>query len=145
MAKEERAGDETIGIMGLTYKPNTDVVEEAFGLLLAQELSAANLPVIVYDPLADVKHALRDCNGLRCAKGAEECIDESGVVVLATPWPKFAQVPAARWARPNSPRVVIDCWRALGHLSEANGVRYVRLGYGVPGTNESRSKTQARG
>jgi len=26
-----------IGILGLTYKPNTDVVEESFGLLLAQE------------------------------------------------------------------------------------------------------------
>src|SRR5215469_14366253 len=40
-----RSDSEEIGILGLTYKPNTDVVEEAFGLLLAQELSSANLPV----------------------------------------------------------------------------------------------------
>jgi len=33
-----------IGILGLTYKTDTDVVEESFGLLLTQELASANLP-----------------------------------------------------------------------------------------------------
>src|SRR5690348_13771037 len=61
IVKSERHGDESIGILGLTYKPNTDVVEEAFGLLLAQELTAAKLPVVVFDPLADVERAMSAC------------------------------------------------------------------------------------
>jgi UDPglucose 6-dehydrogenase len=149
LVKGARTGDETVGIMGLTYKPNTDVVEEAFGLLLAQELSAANVPVIVYDPLADSKQALGSCRGVRIAKDADECIAESGVVVLATAWPEFAQLPATRWARRNSPRVVIDCWRAVEHLIAADGVRYVRLGYGGAdshqSTEELETRSQARG
>jgi hypothetical protein len=54
------------------------------------------------------------------------------VVVLATPWQEFRDLRAALWARPgySAPRVVIDCWRALGHLDGIDGVRYVKLGFG---------------
>lgn len=130
IVKSARSGDETIGILGLTYKPDTDVVEEAFGLLLAQELTAAKLPVVVFDPLADVEPVTSACKGARFAKNAEECIAGAGVVVVATPWPEFGKVPAQQWSRTGSPRVVIDCWRSLGNLAAQDGVRYVRLGFG---------------
>jgi len=130
MVMAHRSGEETVGILGLTYKPNTDVVEEAFGFLLAQELSSANLPVLVYDPLADAVQALSAHKNVRFAKSTEDCIAQAGVVVLATPWQEFGQVPAEKWARAGKPRVVIDCWRALGHLKESKGVCYVRLGIG---------------
>jgi UDPglucose 6-dehydrogenase len=130
IVKSERSGDEAIGILGLTYKPNTDVVEEAFGLLLAQELTATKLPVVVFDPLADVERAMSGCKGARFAKSAEECIARSGVVVVATPWQEFGKVPAQQWSRKGSPRVVIDCWRSLDNLASQDGVRYVRLGFG---------------
>jgi UDPglucose 6-dehydrogenase len=121
-----------IGILGLTYKPNTDVVEESFGLLLAQELSSANLPVIVYDPFGDAARVLKNYKNIRVASSAQECIAESRVVVLATPWQEFRDLRPALWARPgySEPRVVIDCWRALGHLDGVNGLHYVKLGFG---------------
>jgi UDPglucose 6-dehydrogenase len=130
---EHRAEDEAVGVLGLTYKPNTDVVEEAFGLLLAQELSSANLPVIVYDPSADATRALSGHRSVRFASSAQDCIGRSGVVVLATPWKEFSEVPAAAWAREGEPRAVIDCWRALAHLAGVRGVEYVRLGFGGTG------------
>ena len=119
-----------IAILGLTYKPNTDVIEEAFGFLLAQELSNANLPVIVYDPSADSSRVLASCKNARFAHSAEECIETCGVVVLATPWQEFRELAAGKWTRPGVNRTVIDCWRALGHLSNAPGIHYVRLGFG---------------
>ena len=130
--KSHRVGDDVIGILGLTYKPNTDVVEESFGLLLAQELSSANLPVIVYDPSGDATRALSNYKNIGMASSAQECIAESGVVVLATPWQEFRDLGAALWARPghSEPRVVIDCWRALSHLDGVDGVHYVKLGFG---------------
>ena len=79
------------------------MVEEAFGLLLAQELSAANIPVVVYDPSADAPRALGPNKAVRCAASAQECIAQSDVVVLATPWQEFREVPAAQWARQNRP------------------------------------------
>jgi len=125
-------GSDTVSILGLTYKPNTDVVEESFGLLLALELSSASLSVSVYDPSADAARALSQHKNIRVASSAQECIAESTVAVLATPWQEFRDLRAALWARPghSAPRVVIDCWRALGHLDGIEGVRYVKLGFG---------------
>jgi UDPglucose 6-dehydrogenase len=132
LVKQYHSGDGAIGILGLTYKPDTDVVEEAFGLLLAQELAAANLLVEVYDPSADTARALGANKNVRCASSAAECIAHSGVVVLATPWEEFREVTAEQWARAGSSaeRTVIDCWRVLNHLDGVEGVRYVRLGFG---------------
>jgi len=130
--KRYRSQSSVIGILGLTYKPNTDVVEESFGLLLAQELSSANLPVIVYDPSGDGARVLKNYKNIRVASSAQECIAESRVVVLATPWQEFRDLRPALWARPgySEPRVVIDCWRALGHLDGVDGLHYVKLGFG---------------
>ena len=132
LVKQHHAGDGAIGILGLTYKPDTDVVEEAFGLLLAQELSATNLRVVVYDPSADAARVLGANKNVRIASSAADCIAECGVVVLATPWQEFRDVPAQEWARDGvrDARTVIDCWRVLNHLDGAEGVRYVRLGFG---------------
>jgi UDPglucose 6-dehydrogenase len=130
LVKSHKRGNETIGILGLTYKPDTDVVEEAFGLLLAQELSSANVPVVVYDPSANVERAISACKTARRAASAQECIATSEVVVLATPWQEFREVPAEQWVGRGKPRVVIDCWRVLNHLESVQGVRYVRLGFG---------------
>jgi UDPglucose 6-dehydrogenase len=130
LVKRHYSGDGAIGILGLTYKPDTDVVEEAFGLLLAHELSAAGISVVVYDPSVDVVRALGQDKTVRFATSSRECIVQSEVVVLATPWQEFREVPVALWARPDRPRAVIDCWRVLNHLDGVDGVRYVRLGYG---------------
>jgi UDPglucose 6-dehydrogenase len=130
LVRSHYSGEGAVGILGLTYKPDTDVVEESFGLLLAQQLAAANLPVIVYDPSADGGRALEQSNTARCAASAEECIAQSDVVVLATPWQEFREVPAAQWARQGRSRAVIDCWRVLHHLEGVNGIRYIRLGFG---------------
>jgi UDPglucose 6-dehydrogenase len=132
IVKSHWSESEAIGILGLTYKPDTDVVEESFGLLLAQELSSANLPVIVYDPTADAARALNNYKSIRVASSAQECIAESKVVVLATPWQEFRDLRAALWSRPghSEPRVVIDCWRILSHLDGIEGLHYVKLGFG---------------
>jgi UDPglucose 6-dehydrogenase len=132
IVKTHRNESDGVGILGLTYKPNTDVVEESFGLLLAQELSSANVPVMVYDPSADAARALSNFKNIRMASSAQECIAESTVVVLATPWQEFRDLRAALWARPghSEPRVVIDCWRALSHLDAVEGLHYVKLGFG---------------
>jgi UDPglucose 6-dehydrogenase len=128
--KSHRNGNGTVGILGLTYKPDTDVVEEAFGLLLTQELSSAGVPLVFYDPAANVGRALDGFKTARGAASAQECIAASGVVVLATPWNEFREVPTEHWVVGGKERVVIDCWRVLHHLEGVRGLRYVRLGFG---------------
>ncbi|HET9995772.1 MAG TPA: nucleotide sugar dehydrogenase [Candidatus Acidoferrum sp.] len=143
IVKSHNSGSQSIGILGLTYKPNTDVVEESFGLLLAQELSTSNLSVIVYDPSGDATRALSAHKNIRVSPSALECISGSGVVVLATPWQAFLEIPITQWSSGAKPRVVVDCWRALGHLDGAAGVHYVKLGFGSPRA-ASRSGTKEK-
>jgi UDPglucose 6-dehydrogenase len=138
IVKSHRDGNEPVGILGLTYKPGTDVVEEAFGFLLAQELASANLPVVVFDPSADLSR-ISTAKSVRIAESAEDCIAKSTVVVLATPWQEFRDLPRSAWLQPypgapsfhNRTRVLIDCWRALPHLADSPSVQYVRLGFGA--------------
>jgi len=131
LVEQHLGAGEVAGILGLTYKPNTDVTEEAAGLLLARELAARGLPVAAFDPEGQVDTADILGSRVHLTASAEECIAQSGVVVLATPWPEFLVIPAERWARKSSPRVVIDCWRALRRLESAKGICYLGLGNGV--------------
>jgi len=139
VVRGRRHNDDRVGILGLTYKPHTDVVEEAFGLLLAKELDAAEIPLVVYDPSANLKRAFAGHPAIRIADSARDCIAQSAVVVLATPWPEFQELPSEAWlqapfAAPSfnaSRRVIIDCWRALPHLETMQGIQYLRLGFGA--------------
>jgi UDPglucose 6-dehydrogenase len=130
MVKAHVGDDGVIGILGITYKPDTDVVEEAFGLLLAQELATAGLRVTVFDPAADMQRAVDGYTTVRCAGSARECIAESDVIVLATPWQEFREIAAADWVSRGKTRTLVDCWGVLNHLEDVTGLRYVRLGFG---------------
>ena len=63
----------SVGVLGLAYKPDTDVVEESQGLAFTQSLLDAGIPVIVYDPAAsdNAKRALT--GSVRFASSAAEC------------------------------------------------------------------------
>jgi UDPglucose 6-dehydrogenase len=119
------------GILGLTYKAGTDVVEEAAGFLLAKELLSRGVPVLAFDPAYG-----RDSRGpalekLCFASSALECIEKSDVVILATAWPEFSAIPSPKWSRNrDQKRTVIDCWRAVKFLREEPGVHYLALGLG---------------
>jgi UDPglucose 6-dehydrogenase len=131
LVRKHYAGKGSIGILGLTYKPNTDVIEESFGLLLAQELTSSGVPVIAYDPSINPDNPPLQCKSLRLASSAGECISAAGIVVLATPWQQFLQLPLGLWLAQGSPRTVIDCWRVLGELDSVEGLHYIRLGQGA--------------
>jgi UDPglucose 6-dehydrogenase len=120
----------TIGILGLTYKPNTDVVEESVGLLLARELVSRGVDVLVYDPEGARNGAKALGEAVRLAASGRECIAASETVVLATPWAEFVAIPSSGWARADQPRTVVDCWRALPHLADVSGILYIGLGLG---------------
>jgi len=121
----------SVGILGLTYKPSTDVVEEAVGFLLAKELLRRGKKVIAYDPEGQKNTAKVLHDTVSFATKAEDCVRQCDVVVLATPWQEFSAIPPAQWSRPGNPRVVVDCWRVLKQIADQEGVRYIALGMGA--------------
>ena len=123
--------EDTAGILGLTYKAGTDVVEEAAGFLLAKELASRGVQVIAFDPAYGKNSPPASYQNLRFAKNATECIEVSDVVVLATSWPEFDSIPRQQWVNgAQRPRTIIDCWRTLKFLHDEPGVHYLGLGLG---------------
>src|SRR6267154_307572 len=151
LVKSHQSGSLPVGILGLTYKPDTDVTEESFGLLLALELASANLPIVVFDPSADLPSTFAAHKSVRIAASAEDCIAQSGIVVLATPWQQFCDLAGSAWVQPfrSGPsfhatrRVVIDCWRALPHLEGSQNVHYIRLGAPSPAPHPATATVSA--
>jgi predicted dinucleotide-binding enzyme len=76
----------------------------------------------------NAQRALDDTD-IRFANTPEECVRESDVVVVATPWKQFRELGADVVTREGEPRVVIDCWRVLPAL--ASVATYIALGEGV--------------
>jgi UDPglucose 6-dehydrogenase len=119
------------GILGLTYKAGTDVVEEAAGFLLAKELASRGVKVVAFDPAYGKAANHTALDGVYFASTAQECIQKSDLVVLTTTWPEFSGLSAKEWAGSNGrPRTVVDCWRAVQFLREHPGVHYLALGMG---------------
>jgi UDPglucose 6-dehydrogenase len=117
-----------VGILGITYKTGSDVVEEAPGLLLAQELIHRDLEVVCFDP-----HGLDAARGVlgdsvSFAADPEACISATDVVVVATAWANVMDLPLHVWSDGDHPRTVIDCWRTLGNLKGQEGINYIPLG-----------------
>jgi UDPglucose 6-dehydrogenase len=120
----------SVGVLGLSFRPDTDVVVASPALLLCRQLAERGIAVVAHDPaaLAAVRSQLPPTVGLR--ERAEEAIDESDLAVLVTPWRAYLDLPPEAWAREGWPRVVVDCWRALPALAGRPGVTYVPLGTG---------------
>ncbi|MBI2996191.1 MAG: UDP-glucose/GDP-mannose dehydrogenase family protein [Candidatus Melainabacteria bacterium] len=120
----------TIGIIGLTYKLNTNVVEKAFGFLLFKMLKALKKKTIVYDRVGfeNLKYALLSKKNF--AKSYSECIKKSDVVVITTPDKNLNAIPKSTWSHKNKSRVVIDCWRVLKNFKTLQEINYIPLGIG---------------
>lgn len=121
----------TIGILGLAYKPNTDVVEESQGLLFAQMLLKEKIQFVAYDPvsMANAKKVLGE--DAQFAKSLEECIKVSDVLVITTPWEVFKHLPLEALSRRGRKRVLVDCWRFLEASKYHDVVEYIPLGIGL--------------
>lgn len=122
---ETQAG-EAIGLLGLSYKPGTPVIERAFGLDLAGWLAAEGRRVIGWDPLAldEARKALGD--RIAYAPSAEDCLSQSSVAIVINPMKELATID---WSAAAKTRV-LDPWRCLIPAAMQKIGTYVALGQG---------------
>ena len=102
-----------VGVLGLSYKPDTPVIEESPGVALAATFLRDGHRLVVYDPMAmDAALAVLGSKA-KAAESAEDCARQADVLAIMTPWPEFSRIPVAAFARPARRMVVVDCWRVL--------------------------------
>ena len=122
-----------VGVLGLAYRPDTDVVTASPSIYLCRMLDERGVRVVAHDPASmdSARDVLPD--SVELVESGRSCIEACDLVILITPWEEYQQQPAEVWAREGNPRIVIDCWRCMSHLADEAGVRYVPLG-AAPGS-----------
>ena len=126
-----------IGILGLSYKPGTYVVEESAGVKIANRLSQAGYDVSVYDPMAlsEAKRILD--TKVRAASTLQDCLKSSDMVLIMTNWPEFAEsITPEAMEEAGSCTLIIDCWRALKKEAFTKVCKVIYLGQGLLETEE---------
>ncbi len=118
-----------VAILGLSYKPNTAVVDESQGVLIAQLLTGRGIEVTAYDPLAiePARRVLK--NSITYAESAQACIADADVILIATPWDEFKGLDYESRSGRGRP-VVIDSWNLLDGIDRRRAT-IIQLGVNV--------------
>ncbi len=121
---------EAVGILGLSYKPDTEVIEESQGMMLASMLADDGYRVVVYDPAA-MENARRVLNSrVEYAASMEACAAQVATLVIATPWRQFQSL-RPQHLRQSDPRpAVFDWWRLFPPAVFEPATRYQACGRG---------------
>lgn len=115
-----------VSVLGLSYKPDTPVVEQSQGVLIARLLVEAGYAVTVYDPMAmDGARAVLE-DAVKYAESGQAALEAGEVALLTTPWREFQDLALAEDGHGGA-AVVIDCW---GILPARPGLEILRLGVG---------------
>ena len=102
----------TVAVLGLSYKPNTPVIEESQGIMLAKALREAGIDVIVHDPMAiGLARAVLD-KATRFAASGREAVAHADVAVIVTPWSEYDRI-SPDWVANGRTRFIVDCWHQI--------------------------------
>jgi UDPglucose 6-dehydrogenase len=115
-----------VGILGLSFKPDTSVITESASVKLARALVQRKIPVVVFDPLClpHLRNLLSD--RIQYAESAADCIARSGVCVIANQERTYKE--AIERFQPSEPKIVLDCWRLLDRSKLHVNLHYQALG-----------------
>lgn len=119
----------TIGLLGLTFKPDTDDMRDAPSLTIIQQLSKLGARVKAYDPIISGKHRYEELVEVMLESSALELAQGCDALVLVTEWQEFRQIPWPQLAQSMRRPLIIDARNALdpAHLTQA-GFYYVGVG-----------------
>jgi UDPglucose 6-dehydrogenase len=129
---EDLAG-KTIGVLGLTFKPNTDDMRDAPSLDIIPALQAMGARVQAYDPEGhEARQLLRDVDFV---DGPYEAAAGADVLVILTEWDQFRALDLDRIRGAMRQPVVVDL-RNIYRPTEmaAAGFRYTGVGRGGAAT-----------
>jgi len=124
---ERTEANDCIAVLGLAYKPDTGVVEQAQGLMLAAALEKTGRRVIVHDPLAlDAARSVLG-PGVAIAASAAEAVGRADAVVVMVPCTEYKAF-FAGWSGGGPTRLIVDCWRLVNPDLTSAGLRVLQLG-----------------
>jgi UDPglucose 6-dehydrogenase/GDP-mannose 6-dehydrogenase len=116
---EEAAGDlhdRRVTVLGLAFKPATDVVRESPAIPIISRLLDRGAKVTVHDPLVTTLPEVLQGAGVDLDSDLEGTLEQAEVVILVTRWDTYSDVPALL-ARLREPPVLVDGRRMIDKTS----------------------------
>jgi UDPglucose 6-dehydrogenase len=119
----------TVALLGLAFKPNTDDMREASSLVLSARLQAEGAHIRAYDPVAEEEARVLMPGGMTFADSALEAVQGADAVVLVTEWPEFSGLDWVEVAAAMSGNLVVDGRNALDpEVVRSAGLIYEGIG-----------------
>ncbi len=124
----------TIGVLGVTFKPNTDDMREAPSLTIIPMLQRAGATIRAYDP-EGMREAAALLPGVTWCDGAYQAMDGADCLVIVTEWNAFRDLDLARVKQAMRAPNLVDLRNIYspGRMREA-GFVYTGVGRGKAST-----------
>ncbi len=118
----------TIGILGLTFKPNTDDMRDSPSLDIVPALLAAGARIQAYDP-EGMEEAKKELTGIEMVEGPYSVADNADALVILTEWDQFRALDFERLSRQMKQPIMVDL-RNIYNPDDLrqNGFTYVSIG-----------------
>jgi UDPglucose 6-dehydrogenase len=120
----------TVGVLGLTFKANTDDMRDAPSLDIVPALQAAGARIVAFDP-EGMTEAGRMLPGITFAKTAYEAAFEADVLVVITEWHEFRGLDPRRIKQVMRQPRIVDL-RNIFNPEEMRGQGFAYEGVGRP-------------
>ena len=117
-----------IGILGLSFKENTDDIRESVSIKLINDLLKKKCKIIVHDPKAIKKTKEKFKNKIEYCEKFENIFNLSDCAILMTPWDNYKKISPNMIKKLNS-KLFIDTRRMLKIKDEELNV--ISLGIGI--------------
>ncbi|MCY7285435.1 MAG: UDP-glucose 6-dehydrogenase, partial [Cyanobacteria bacterium CAN_BIN43] len=119
----------TVGLLGLTFKPDTDDLRDAPALDLIEQLHRLGTKIKAFDPLVSQTGMRHGLSNVMVETDAERLADGCDALVLVTEWKQFRTLDYDKMANLMNNPVMIDGRNYLDQEAlEKAGFRYIGIG-----------------
>lgn len=119
----------TVGLLGLTFKPDTDDMRDAPALNLIEQLNRLGAKVKAYDPIVSSTGMRHGLTGVMVETDPERLADGCDALVLVTDWQQFQTLDYSKMSKLMNNAVMIDGRNFLNRKEiESAGFQYIGVG-----------------
>lgn len=119
----------TVGLLGLTFKPDTDDMRDAPSLSLIEQLNRLGARIKAYDPIVSQSGLSHGLSNVIIETNPEMLADKCDALVLVTEWKEFLALDYTKMSNLMINPVIIDGRNFLDREKlESIGFRYIGIG-----------------
>jgi UDPglucose 6-dehydrogenase len=126
-------GGARVGVLGLSFKPNTDDMRDAPSITVVHQLVSEGARVIAYDPVA-MRHARRLMPTVQLGTTPYDVAVDADALAILTEWNEFKQLDLTRIRESMRQPIVVD-GRNIYDPERMRQLGFTYLSVGRPGSN----------